>query len=578
MEKSFNYTGLFNQALNKIKATRAPHADRLEDKDLHWDVVQEQALFNFSGEDFDKSALVYKIAKSTSIGVMQFIIEQLLTAYDYNIERVSIFTIRPSVSECKKFIQDNRSDDDIQKQIEKCFARVKFAIKDCDSKTLLLFKEIEDSSIWKLKNREPAPIRAVMDKNGCTSCKYIYLMFDYAYLQLVGYNDDEADPGRGYNLYSLKWFFEKYFGEEEYKRFNAAITDYIAEVDAHIGYTTIKTLTPSSLINFRKNVEGTLLHYQYEKLLMVKQKQFELRDTEFAKIKDRFIDERMLLVLLGTHDCAESLITAEWLFDSMAKAKAIDLTIIGMGYFKAIEQLLFDLISLHKNQGLCIRGIPLDDQNIEDKSIDLTLGAMAMFVRDYLDEVFRQDIAYQTKKYVREALFEYADLRNGFFHKDNIKSPVKIKEIRDITYQTFFLLLGTFAISSEDKITLGFPEYVNTEYHKLCEYINYHSGKIFFLDLEGYDEEQIGISCADINMKTIDGREVQYSGVYFKEVGPGGRVFRFDEQHLPKTIYLGKFSFERTELIQGDPVKVRKIYENGVFIGPTIAEETEIMY
>lgn len=72
----------------------------------------------------------------------------------------------------------------------------------------------------------------------------------------------------------------------------------------------------------------------------------------------------------------------------MKKAKAIDLTIIGMGYFKAVEQLLYELICFHKNQGLCIRNIPLDDDHIalylsgekSSETLDLTLGAMAMFV------------------------------------------------------------------------------------------------------------------------------------------------------------------------------------------------------
>lgn len=53
-------------------------------------------------------------------------------------------------------------------------------------------------------------------------------------------------------------------------------------------------------------------------------------------------------VMLGDHHFSESLITAEWLYDSMKKAQAIDLTVIGMGYFKAVERVLFELICLHK--------------------------------------------------------------------------------------------------------------------------------------------------------------------------------------------------------------------------------------
>lgn len=563
MEKKFNYSSLFEQALSRIKSLRAPRADRLEVKDLQWDIVQEQALFNFGGEDFEKSVTVYKGANSISVSCLHFIIGQLFKMYDYSTEDVAI---DPSGN-------------------ERVFGRVRFAFKDNRSKTLLLFKDIEDSSLWKKKDGEPDAICELMQQNACEKCKYIYLMFDYAYLQLVGHNDDESDPGRGYNLYSLKWFFEEYFGQEEYEQFNIAVTAYISEVNSYIGYVTIKTLIPSSLINFRKNVERTLVNFEYEQLLSIKYNGFELREEEYKKIRKQFLDDRTLLTLLGSKDFAESLITAEWLYDSMKKAKAIDLTIIGMGYFKAVEQLLYDLICLHKNQGLTIRKdysrkdlppeIPLNDQNINDKAIDVTLGSMAVFVRDNAQVLFRNDLAWKTKKFVREAIFKYADLRNGYFHKDNIHQPERIEEIRDVSFYMFFLLLGAYDLSEDSLVNLGLSQIVQNDYYRLCEYVDYHSGMLFVLDL-GYGEDQYGIACADLFTKVVENRYVQYSGVYFKEIQ--GRTFRFTEGNLPKEIYLGKFEFERSELVSAEPIKVKKIFENGKYVGPSIAEENEIGY
>lgn len=563
MEKKFNYSSLFEQALSRIKSLRAPRADRLEVKDLQWDIVQEQALFNFGGEDFEKSVTVYKGANSISVSCLHFIIGQLFKMYDYSTEDVAI---DPSGN-------------------ERVFGRVRFAFKDNRSKTLLLFKDIEDSSLWKKMDGEPDAICELMQQNACEKCKYIYLMFDYAYLQLVGHNDDESDPGRGYNLYSLKWFFEEYFGQEEYEQFNIAVTAYISEVNSYIGYVTIKTLIPSSLINFRKNVERTLVNFEYEQLLSIKYNGFELREEEYKKIRKQFLDDRTLLTLLGSKDFAESLITAEWLYDSMKKAKAIDLTIIGMGYFKAVEQLLYDLICLHKNQGLTIRKdysrkdllpeIPLNDQNINDKAIDVTLGSMAVFVRDNAQVLFRNDLAWKTKKFVREAIFKYADLRNGYFHKDNIHQPERIEEIRDVSFYMFFLLLGAYDLSEDSLVNLGLSQIVQNDYYRLCEYVDYHSGMLFVLDL-GYGEDQYGIACADLFTKVVENRYVQYSGVYFKEIQ--GRTFRFTEGNLPKEIYLGKFEFERSELVSAEPVKVKKIFENGKYVGPSIAEENEIGY
>ena len=213
MEKKFNYSSLFEQALNRIKSLRAPRADRLEVKDLQWNIVQEQALFNFGGEDFEKSVTVYKGANDISVSCLHFIISQLLKMYEYSTEDISI---------------------DFSKN-EKVLGKVRFAFKDNRSRTLILFKDIEDSSLWKKKDGEPDAIRELMKQNSCEKCKYIYLMFDYAYLQLVGHNEDESDPGRGYNIYSIKWFFEEYFGQEEYERFNTAVTTYISEVNSYIG-------------------------------------------------------------------------------------------------------------------------------------------------------------------------------------------------------------------------------------------------------------------------------------------------------------------------------------------------------
>ena len=58
-------------------------------------------------------------------------------------------------------------------------------------------------------------------------------MFDFAYLQIIGHDNNEADPGRGYNAYSFKWFFTKYFGEAEYEIFARCLKQYIEDVPMH---------------------------------------------------------------------------------------------------------------------------------------------------------------------------------------------------------------------------------------------------------------------------------------------------------------------------------------------------------
>ena len=410
-------------------------------------------------------------------------------------------------------------------------------------------------------------------------------MYDKAYLQLVGHNDDESDPGRGYNLYSIKWFFEEYFGQEEYERFHSAVTAYVSEVNSYIGYATIKTLIPSSLINFRRIVERTLVNFKYDNLVSTKHNGYELGEEDFKRIRKQFLDDKTLLTMIGSSDFAESLITAEWLYDSMKKAKAIDLTIIGMGYFKAVEQLLYELICLHKNQGLTIfrvlskKGLPpeiqLNDQNISDKTIDVTLGSMAVFVRNHAAKLFRNDIVWRSKKFVREAIFEYADLRNGYFHKENIHQAEKIEEIRNVSFYMFFLLLGTFNLSEANLKELGLPKIAQSDYYRLCEYVDYHSGMHFFLDV-GDGNDQIVVAFPDMRSKIVEDKYVQYSGVYFKTIQK--QIIQFTEDNLPRDITLAKLEFDRIDLVSMRLVKVKKIFEDGKYVGPSIAEENEMGY
>lgn len=103
-------------------------------------------------------------------------------------------------------------------------------------------------------------------------------------------------------------------------------------------------------------------------------KEVVLSETDYKRIREQFFDERTMLILIGTHDFAESIITAEWLYSSMKQAKAIDLTVIGTGYFKAVEQLLYELICLHKDEGRKIKKnkskemVPLSETNIRKRN------------------------------------------------------------------------------------------------------------------------------------------------------------------------------------------------------------------
>jgi hypothetical protein len=360
-------------------------------------------------------------------------------------------------------------------------------------------------------------------------------------------------------------------------KFNAELRNYNQEVNDYLGYILIKSLTPNAMINFRKITERSIIKFPFEILREKKAKDYELREDEFIKIKDQFIGEKTYLVMLGDHHFSESLITAEWLYDSMKKAQAIDLTVIGMGYFKAVEQLLFELICLHKNENRCIKGVCVDSDSICDNILDTTIGAMANFYKDNLD-ILNDDLSWRTRKYIRETIFDYKNLRNGYFHKDNIHNWDKVEKIRIASFSMIFLLLGAQKLTDDDLTQLGMPNTDEfSDYSRLCEYVNFHSENLFFLNLGG-KEDALVFGCCDMYSKVVDNKYIKYSGVYFREIGKDGRTVLFREKDLPKDIYLGKFVFDQTEMIDVKPVKVKKIFENGKYIGPSIIEEENFDY
>jgi hypothetical protein len=195
-EKKFNYFGLFEQALCGIKYIRDPHSTRPETADLR------------------KYHNVSVAANNISVLCLCFMITQLLKEYEYSIQEVAV-----------------KNADGL--------AKAHLYIHDKKNNTLLLFKDIEECPLWKSNEKEPQEVQSIMDDCGAKTCKYIYFAMDNAYLQIIGHNNDADDPGRGYNAYSLKWFFEEYFGVEEYGRFSKELELYVESVRNCIGYNTV---------------------------------------------------------------------------------------------------------------------------------------------------------------------------------------------------------------------------------------------------------------------------------------------------------------------------------------------------
>lgn len=541
------YDSLFSQALLKVKAVRDPNRSNPYAFDKS---VKEQTFFNFGGPYYEKYTDVISSSLEISKSVLKFIIIQLFEEYN-----IPIQTIENSQEGSKDY---------------------EFCILDKKNNLLLVFKSLEINYMIINREGEPEVINDLLKKYKVQACKYIYYMKDKAYLQVIGHNNNTNDPGRGYNLYALKWLFETYFSTQEFTAFTKALEKYEQNVNSTLGYSIVRTLTPEALINFRKITENQVIHYSYNsiKKLIIPNYKYKLTDDEFNTIKEQF--DEYFNIITGDHDFAESFVTAEWLYFSMKEAKAIDLTPIATSYFKAVEQLLCELICLHKDTNLVIKSIntktPIDlsTDNISNLRVDFSIGSMANFFKDNLT-LLKNELSPKGKAYVKEFIFMYADIRNSHLHKDNIHDWNKIENIRNNTYYILFLLIGSHIFSSLDISKLGYAtsDEACDDYYKLCEYVNYHCNDLFFIDNSLY------WGFADYFTKIIDNRYIKYSGAYFKSFGNNDTIIKITKDNIPDTIFLGKLSINVTNenKICVTPERIKKIVENKKFIGGLIAEE-----
>ena len=543
MGKTFDYNFPLNQAVQKIKSIREPHSVSSAQKDSRAEIIRKETAIIFCDQDYDSYINIISGAKITSISCLQYIICALAELYGHQFKSISV---------------DGLSHDT---------SRIHFAFKDISSNTVLFFKEPENSRFWKINGKELPDIEAFLNKHTASACQYVYLMYDRAYMQIIGHNNDLTDPGRGYNIYSLRWFFEKYFGEEEYSRFRRCFANYISYVKQYLGFSVLRSLAPYAEVNFKRVVKHTLLTTAYERILnipcehTVNSETFvrALKKEDFFTIRNQYLKDSLFLTVLGNKEYAESLITAEWLHCSMKEAHAIDLTAVVMGYFKSAEQLLSALMSLLQPNPLSLDS-------------DSSLGAIAHFFKDNL-KLFKSEISYPSRKYIRETLFAYGNLRNGYLHKHNIHNWEDVDKIRDATFNLFFLMLGSLELSAENRRALGMPlANIFSDYYQLCEYINYHAGDIFFL-CYGDGRERIVVALPDKYQEVVEQNYFKFSGAYYHTFALPHQEGTITENNQPEEIYLVELAFSETDTIQVDCVKKLKIFSNGKFIGPSIIDE-----
>lgn len=69
------------------------------------------------------------------------------------------------------------------------------------------------------------------------------------------------------------------------------------------------------------------------------------------------------------------------------------------------------------------------------------------------------EVNYHARNYMIQAIDDWREKhRNGYFHRDNLQSEAKVKEIRNQTLQLYFLILGGCKIKKEDFERLGIEQ------------------------------------------------------------------------------------------------------------------------
>lgn len=225
-------------------------------------------------------------------------------------------------------------------------------------------------------------------KNGLAfkELKIVCLLSDSAEKAIFNNSDDSQ-------LISLKTFFEMYLSEDDYEVLKSEEMKFTENVKKYISVSIVRTLSPNALFGFKQTVEFMIRNFKYENLI-----DLSIASNQIRMLKAQFIDSKYYEALLGKSDFSISFLTAEWLYDSFRSVGTIDLTSIAMGYFKAIEQMLYAYISLHTREKESInarnrkvfvlkKGVTLlDDSVISGDKDAITLQALTSFFGYYNEE------------------------------------------------------------------------------------------------------------------------------------------------------------------------------------------------
>ena len=203
---------------------------------------------------------------------------------------------------------------------------------------------------------------------------------EYAYKTIIkDTNDFNLTAGIPITRITIKQFWETNFGTAEYLKLISHIEEFNAKISEVIGFQTVLSPTEEALENFKIKIGEELRCYQYINFLP---KDIFTRQIEI--LCKNYLERNLWRAMIGKSSFALSFITSEWYYKVYQLSENLDLTNVVAGYLKSIEQLLFAVINLSKDNGLTM--LSKDKYNKDarivcyteatEDLVDTTLGAL----------------------------------------------------------------------------------------------------------------------------------------------------------------------------------------------------------
>lgn len=318
-------------------------------------------------------------------------------------------------------------------------------------------------------------------------------------------------------------FFISLFNIHEYNDFISFVAQFSEKVKNINSISTIKPLTDTTKYYFIKNINSFVLGDELKNIIKKNNIGISNQSSSLNLINSNFYDNERYRAITRKSSFSDSIVTAEWMYESLKNISNIDYSVISLGYFKALEQFLYELVKSHSKEDRKIKrmsfkeldGKPdkiyLNNYAIKKGHINFMLDSLITFINDYPD-IFDNSINIETINHITALLDRVKKLRNGYFHKDNMTNWDIVVKSREVTYLSFYYLLGALNIEKKQMDALNIPNSKLSNFTKICEYIHYNKSHIFRIKT---NEEYYLAAPATDNLRQInENNEPIYSGAY----------------------------------------------------------------